>query len=157
MDTKRLSASEKDALVRMNVAMEILIDSTPDLNARAGLVPGGRRDIAMITAKCRRLLERFAKTVPDEQIRTYVNSLRLAGYSVGVKAPGASTRDVKNFGDWLPYEALFGLLEGCRDHCDVCSLDKTGRRACRLRKALDMIPNDTQDRPDGECPYFYVM
>ena len=29
--------------------------------------------------------------------------------------------------------------------------------AAQRPKTLDAIPNDTKDRPDGECPYFYAM
>lgn len=153
----RLTATERDALVRMFIALDILTEQKEALKARAGTVPGARRDLAMIAAKAAKLIDAFTKTVPPEQVTTFVNSLKLAGYTIGVKAPGKATRDDKNYGTWISYEALGVLLEGCKDHCFTCGLDLTGRRACRLRKTLDAIPNDTKDRPDGECPYFYVM
>ena len=49
------------------------------------------------------------------------------------------------------------LLAGCHDHCLMCHEDKAQRRACQLRRALDMIPNDTTDREDGDCPYYILL
>jgi hypothetical protein len=32
-----------------------------------------------------------------------------------------------------------------------------GRKQCALRKALHTIPNDSEERSDGDCPYFELM
>lgn len=155
--TKRLTASEREALLRMNVAAEILMLDIHELDRRAALVPWGRRDLAMLSAVARRLLGDFARTIPPDQTKTYMNALAMVSYVVGVKKPGAMSRDEKNYGMWLPYEVLSALLAGCHDHCLMCDLDKSMRRACPLRKALDTIPNDTTDREDGDCPYYTIL
>ena len=157
METKRMTASERDALLRLNVAAEILILDIHALDARAKLVPQARRDLAMLSAVARRLLEGFAQTIPNDQVRTYNNALTMASYVVGVKKPGQVARDLKTYGMWLPYEVINALLAGCHDHCMMCPADKAQRRACKLRKALETIPNDTNDREDGDCPYYTLI
>ncbi|MBQ3424413.1 MAG: hypothetical protein IJH38_04355 [Clostridia bacterium] len=155
--TKRLTASEREALLRMNMAADILMRDIHELDQRAKLVPYARRDLAMLAAVAKRLLTGFRDTIPEEQLRTYLNALSAASYVVGIKRPGAPTRNEKDYGMWLPYEVLNALLAGCHDHCMMCDLDKAGRRACPLKKALDIIPNDSEDRPDGDCPYYTLL
>lgn len=155
--TKNLTASEREALLRMNVAMEILILDIHQLDQRAKLVPYARRDLAMLSAVARRLLAGFAATVPANQKQTYLNALNMVSYVVGIKKPGAMTRDEHNYGMWLPWEVLNALLAGCHDHCLMCPSDKAQRRACKLRKALETIPNDSEDREDGDCPYYTLL
>lgn len=157
-ETKRLTASERESLLRLNVAMEVLIlDVAGPLKERAKLVPYGRRDMAMLAAVARRLLEGFADTIPLEQMQTYRRALEMVSYTIGVKKPGPSTRDEKNYGMWIPYEVLNALLAGCHDHCLMCPMDKAERRACELRKALTIIPNDSEERSDGDCPYYGLI
>lgn len=155
--TKRLTASEREALLRMNVAAEILMMDIHELDQRAKLVPYARRDLAMLSAVAKRLLGDFAATIPPEQTRTYMNALSMVSYVVGVKKPGAMTRDERNYGTWLPWDVLNALLVGCHDHCMMCALDKAQRRACPLMKALETIPNDSKDREDGDCPYYTLL
>ena len=40
--------------------------------------------------------------------------------------------------------------------CMMCSLDTIGQRKCKLRKALDVIPNDVEDVEKG-CKFFSVV
>ena len=81
----------------------------------------------------------------------------MVSYTIGVKKPGPSTLDEKNYGMWIPYEVLNALLAGCHDHCLMCPMDKAQRRSCELRKALTIIPNDSQERSDGDCPYYGLI
>ena len=157
METKRLTASEREALLRLNVAMEIIILDLKCLDQRSKLVPYARRDLAMMARRAEKLLRGFAATIPEAQLMTYRRALEMVSYVVGVKRPGQAVRDEKNFGMWLPYEIINALLAGCHDHCLMCHADKAARRACELRKALDVIPNDTTDRDDEDCPYYTLM
>ena len=157
MSTKRLTASERESLLRLNVAMEIMILDLKQLEQRAKLVPYARRDMAMMAAVANRLLRGFAATIPVEQAMTYRRALEMVSYTIGVKKPGPSSRDEKNYGMWIPYEVLNALLDGCHDHCLMCGLDLAQRRACQLRKALTIIPNDSRERSDGDCPYYTLM
>lgn len=157
METKRLTASEREALLRLNVAMEIIILDLKCLDQRSKLVPYARRDLAMMARRAENLLRGFAATIPEAQLMTYRRALEMVSYVVGVKRPGQAVRDEKNFGMWLPYEIINALLAGCHDHCLMCPADKAERRACGLRKALETIPNDAEDREDGDCPFYTLL
>ena len=156
MDKKRLTATEKDALVRMNVVLEILAKEPENLAERAAMIPGAKRDLGMMAAKITKLMDAFAETIPQEQLKTYLNALVMADYVIGVRRPGPHGRDDKTYGMWLPNEVIGALLDGCKDHCMMCPDQLDARKRCRLRKALDMCPSDVQQRDDGDCPYFMV-
>lgn len=154
---KRLTASEKEALVRLNVALEILTTEPEHLAQRAALIPGAKRDMAMMAAKIFKLLGGFADTIPADQLLPYRRALMGTSYMIGMKKPGVEPLDEKNYGMWLPYEVLNALIAGCHDHCMMCNLDKVGRKQCPLRKALDTIPNDSEPLPDGDCQFYTLM
>ena len=154
---KRLTASEREALMRLNVARDILTLEPAHLTARMALVPGAKRDTAMMAAKVKTLMKGIEATIPQEQMMTYLRNIDSACYVVGVKRPGAQHRDEKNYGIWLPFEVVNTLFAGCHDHCMMCNLDIVGRKQCALRKALHTIPNDSEERSDGDCPYFELM
>ena len=158
LEKMRLTASDREALMRLNVANQILVNTPEALKKRFSLVKGAKRDAAMMAAKSHRLLEQIIDTIPDEQLPIYARMLRGAQYWIGVRKPGdtAGTGDDSKFGMWVPYSLLNQIMAGCRDHCDMCSLDKGQRRACPLRKAIDTIPNDVPRREDGDCPYFIL-
>lgn len=156
---KRLTASERESLMRLNVALDILMKEGKTesyLHERSKLVPGARRDLAMMAAKCRKLQMGFEKTIPLDQLMTYLRTMESTAYKTGMKQPGKNpVHDHKNFGIWLPYEVINTLLDGVREYCTLCNLDKVGRKQCRMRKALYTIPNDSnEERSDGDCPYF---
>lgn len=157
METKRLTASERESLVRLNVALEILTNEPAGLAQRSALIPGAKRDLAMMKTKIGKLMGEYVLTIPPDQYKTYINSLKMASYTIGVKRPGAQQRDDRNYGLWLPNEVINGLLEGCHDHCMMCSLDRGQRKCCQFRKTLDAIPNDVEQREDGDCPYYTVI
>lgn len=157
MEKIRLTASERESLIRLNVAYEILDSEGEHLARRFGVIPGGRRDLGMLKAKIKKLMEQVVGTIPDDQLKSYVNSLKMASYTVGIRKPGNMERDEKNYGMWLPFEVINAMLAGCHDHCMMCPADKAERRACKLRKALETIPNDTPDRDDDDCPFYTLM
>lgn len=157
MEKIRLTASERESLIRLNVAYEILDSEGEHLARRFGVIPGGRRDLGMLKAKIKKLMEQVVGTIPDDQLKSYVNSLKMASYTVGIRKPGHMERDEKTYGMWLPFEVINALLAGCHDHCMMCPADKAERRACKLRKALETVPNDTPDRDDDDCPFYTLM
>ena len=125
METKRLTASEREALMRLNVAFEIMaLDVLEPLAERMKMIPGARRDLAMMSKRITKIIEAVPGTIPDNQLRTYLNNLKMVSYTVGVRSPGKLQRDEKNYGLWLPWEVLNALLSGCHDHCMMCALDK---------------------------------
>lgn len=157
MEQKRLTASERECLVRLNVALEILTKEPAGLAQRSAMVPGAKRDLAMMAAKINKLMDGFIDTIPNEQLLTYRRALQMTSYVVGVKKPATGPRDEKDFGMWLPFEVINTLLDGLHDKCMMCDLDTVGRKKCPLRKALTIIPNDIPERDDGDCPYYTVI
>lgn len=157
MSTKRLTAGEREALLRMTMAMDILRLDLGPLRERAKLVRWAKRDMAMMAAVAERLETEFIETIPPEQLLMYRRAAQMVSCTIGVKNPGPSTRDEKNYGMWIPWEVLNALLVGCHDHCLMCPMDKAERRACPLRKALTIIPNDSEERSDGDCPYYGLI
>lgn len=156
-DKKRLTASERESMLRMNVVLEILSNEPGKLAARAAMIPGAKRDLAMIASRIHKIMDQFNGTIPEEQLKSYLRSLETATYVVGARRPGGTAQDLKDYGTWLPFEVLNTLIEGCHDHCMMCPGDKAQRRACKLKKALEIIPNDTPDRDDGDCPFYSYM
>ncbi len=157
MDKIRMTASDREALIRLNIAYEILETEGEHLDRRFRAIEGGRRDLGMLKAKINKLMERVIDTIPDDQLKTYINSLKMASYTVGIKKPGNMGRDEKNYGMWLSYDVINALLCGCHDHCMMCPSDKSARMSCKLRKALTSIPNDAPERSDGDCPFYTIM
>lgn len=158
MSTKRMTASEREALMRLNVAFEIMaLDVVEPLAERMKLIPGARRDLAMMSKRITKIIEAVPETIPDNQLKTYLNNLKMVSYTIGVKSPGKMGRDERNYGMWIPWEVLNALLAGCHDHCLMCHEDRAERRACPLRKALEAIPNDTEEREDGDCPFYTLI
>ena len=157
MEKIRLTASDRESLIRLNVAYEILDTEGKQLNRRFRAINGGNRDLGMLKAKIQKLMEKVIDTIPDDQLMTYIRSLKMASYTVGIKKPGPMGRNEKDYGMWLPYEVINAMLAGCHDHCMMCPGDLAERRACKLRRALETIPNDAADREDGDCPFYTLM
>lgn len=157
MEKIRLTASDREALIRVNVAYEILETEGEQIDRRLRAISGGKRDWGLLKSKINKLMEGIIDTIPDDQLKTYINSLKMASYTIGIKKPGTMGRNEKDYGMWLSYEVINALLSGCHDHCMMCPSDKAERRACKLRKALVTIPNDAPDRNDGDCPFYTLM
>lgn len=56
MDKKRLTATEKESLQRLNIAFDILSHEKENLSQRAAMIPGAKRDMAMMATKIERLI-----------------------------------------------------------------------------------------------------
>lgn len=111
----------------------------------------------MMSKRITKIIEAVPETIPDNQLKTYLNNLKMVSYTIGVKSPGKMGRDERNYGMWIPWEVLNALLAGCHDHCLICHEDRAERRACPLRKALETIPSDTGEREDGDCPFYTLI
>lgn len=157
MDKKRLTASEMETLLRMRAASIILKEIPVKMSQRSEMVPYAKRDFAMLAAKVQKLHDAFIETIPENQISTYNNNLWMCNFSIGVKRPGNSERNNREYGMWISYDVLNTLLEGCHDHCTMCNLDKGQRRACKLKKAMDILPNDVPRYDENDCPYYTVI
>ena len=154
---KRLTASERDAMLRMNVVLEILATEVPKLESRLKDIPYAKRDIGMMRSKILKLVGALTETVPDDQMWHWMKMMETASYYVGARRPAQGDNNEKEYGYWLSVKTIRTLLDGLHEKCMMCNLDKAERRACPLRKAIDSIPNDTEERDDGDCHYYTVL
>lgn len=157
MSTKRLTATEREMIMAFSVAADLIVRTQETMPERTAMIPGGKRDLAMMASKVRKLVERYMDTIPTEQLPIIKRSMASCSYRIGSRRPAEPQQDTKNYGIWLPYEVLNELLEGAREKCVVCTLDKAQRRACKLKKALDTVPNDVREKDDGDCQYYTLI
>lgn len=150
--TKRMSASERDTMLRIVTALNILITEPEKLKGRMKDVPYFNRDVGMMKQRALAIIDKMTDTIPQEQMWQWYREIKTVTYVVGV--PGASQHNNDKFGVWLPNNLINALMDGCKEQCLMCNLDKAQRRACRLKKTLDAIPNNVQDKMDGDCPYY---
>ena len=158
METKRMTATEREALMRVNLALNFLITEAENLKVRNKLVRRGNQLLAAARGLVKRYVTECYATVPAEQLAAVRRSVHDTVYTVGVRCQ--ATRDRKRdeeYGVVVPIGALNVIFSACGDHCLTCMGDFGEQRKCPLRKALDAIPNDVADRDDGRCPYQGVL
>jgi hypothetical protein len=147
-----MSASERETMLRVVTALNILITEPEQLKSRMKDVPYYSRDVGMLRKKALTMIEKMTDTIPKEQMWQWYREVKSVSYTVGVS--GVTSRNNEKYGVWLPNNVINALLEGCKEQCLMCNLDKGQRRACALKKALDAVPNDVPDKMDGDCPYY---
>lgn len=159
MDKRRVYASEYDALLKLRVAENVLrhVREQGLLAERIRLVPYGARDLGRLISGMERLLEQLLDTVPEHQRRTVSHNVNSASYTIGVRRPGGSPRNMDDYGMWISLRTLNEILEGLHDHCLMCSMDRGQQGSCRLRKVLDELPSDIPDKADGGCRYHGIV
>ena len=158
MDRKRMTATEREALMRVNLALNFLITEAENLKIRNKMIRRGNQLLGAARGLVRRYVTDLYATVPQEQLAAVRRSVQDTSYTVGVRCQ--ATRDKKRdeeYGVVVPIGALNIIFSACSDHCLTCMGDYEEQRKCPLRKALDAIPNDVADRSDGRCPYQGVL
>lgn len=158
MDRTRINGFEKEALMRMAVAEQIIVKELSAIEKRAKSVPGCWRDIRLVQTKLDHIMEELLRTVPLEQLLIVQRAMHDASYEIGCRGPVGRNADRfrRENGIWLSYEVINMLFSGARDKCLTCMETMEGQKKCPLRKALDVIPSDVEDRDDGGCPYMDV-
>ena len=154
---RRMTGTERDEIMRLAVVDTILSDTREKLKARAGMVVRGRARLGLAAWAVDSLLEDLMGTIPANQLLSLRNNLRMNAFTIGAKRPGGG-RAGNEYGVWISFNELNALLAGCHDHCLMCAIEDAGlQRACPLRKAMDAIVNDVEERTDGKCPYYGVV
>lgn len=156
-DTKRMSAQERDGVMRLAVADDAIGLACEDLGERLRGIKYGKRDLGLIRAKIRKIHESVMQTMPEEQHRSYIRTLAMTTYQLGVRGPAGGGKRVDGYGLALEFWVVGALVDACKEKCLVCGLDTEGQRKCELRKALDVIGNDIEDKAGGGCPYQDVI
>lgn len=160
MERKRMTSSERDVLMHLSVANQILTNAVRDMPpARMRMVRFMKRDLRMIEVRLDKILSQIMDTLPTEQIRQYARALQDSSYTVGVKCGARNNIGTRKdeFGMYLTYAQLETLFDACKEKCMMCGLDTEGIRRCALRKVLDEIPNDAPDSDGTDCPYYRII
>ena len=152
MERRRIRGSEAEAFKRLHVASDILDGLRKDFHERAGLVKWGRRDLAAASALLNKVFTAMLETVPLSQLETMSRNLRSACFWTGTRRPG-ERENKTDFGMWLSWDTINGLIEAGREKCVTCTLDPQEQRQCELAKALDTMPAEKDETATG-CGYY---
>ena len=154
MEQKRMTATEREALMRINLAEMLVRTEASNIENRTKLIPRGAWRLASAQSQLKRYVEDAFQTVPAEQCKSVWRTLQDTSYAVGVRC--AATRDIKRdreYGVVVPIGALGVILAACGEHCLMCMGGSEEQHKCKLKKALDTIPNDVIGNDGGGCPY----
>lgn len=155
----RLKGYELTALMRFHVALCLLKDHEAEFKKRAKMVKGGTWYLKTAAGLLDKLIDAAYDTIPREQLQTIKHSIMETTYTVGVRCKATHSDDKyrENYGAIVPYAVLDEIFTACEDHCALCIAGPAEAKGCALRKALDVIPNDAEDKDDGGCPYRAVL
>ena len=159
MDSRtRVTAGDREALMRINLGLNFLLEEPERLKRRTKMVRRGAFWLGAARSALERYMTSVYKTIPAEQLQTIRRSIMETGYTIGIKCK--ATADANRFAEWgviVPIEVVNVMFDACKDHCLTCMGDTEAQKRCKLRKALDILPNDTEERSDGTCPYRALM
>ena len=158
-EIKRLTATEREAIMRLSLALEFLTVDVEHMKRRAEMVPNGKALLAGARGMIRKSIDGACDTMPQEQLKAMIRTMKMTTYEVGVKCPATmkNSRKLDEFGVIVSLNAINEIFAACQDHCALCIAGPAEAKGCALRKALDTIPNDSEDRSDGGCPYRAIL
>lgn len=152
----RMTATEKEWLVRMAIAEQIMDNNEPRVKKRIEQVAHGRLMLNGARGLLKRFLRDVEATLNDSDRRVLARSFSDTSYTIGIRCKATKGNKAKLENDYcivVPMASINALLAACHEHCITCFGSQDEAKSCALRKAIDAIPNDTPDLPGGECPY----
>lgn len=154
----RLKGYELNALMRYNIALCILRDQE-GFDKRLAMLKNGKKFLRSAAGMLDAMIDSVYRTVPKEQLMTIKRQIMDTTYTIGVKCKATQSDDkyLENYGAVVPYAVLDEIFAACKDHCITCIATPAEAKGCALRKALDVVPNDAEDKDDGSCPYRDVL
>lgn len=158
-EIKRLTATEREAIMRLSLALEFLTVDVEHMKRRAEMVPNGKALLAGAMGMVRKFIDLACDTMPEDQLKSMIRTMKMTTFEVGVKCPATkiNKRREDEYGVIVSISAINELFAACADHCALCIATPAEAKACKLKKALDTIPNDSEDLPDGGCQYRDVL
>ena len=160
METKRMSATEKEWLVRLGIVDKIISADEPLVTKRIAMVPHGRLLISGASGLIKRFIRDVEKTLNDSDRKVLGRSFMDSTYTIGIRCVATKQNETKRndeYGIVVPINAIHALLDARKDHCLTCIGTREEARKCPLKKAMDTLPNDCEDKDDGSCPYRDVL
>lgn len=155
-ERKRVTASEREAIMRINLITALALEIEEGMQNRFKMVPGMKRDLRLIGALGTKMLRNVFATVPTESLISLKHNVQMCHVQIGARRPGmVGKSNYDDYGTWISFKDLASLIAGCQDHCMMCGLDRETERKCTLKKALDNTGSDVSH--DGGCGYRSVV
>lgn len=152
----RMTATEKEWFVRLGIAEQIMDNSEPAARKRVAMIPHGQLMLNGARGLIKRFLRDVEGTLSDNDRRVLGRSFADTSYTIGIRCRATKGNQTKLDSEYcivVPIKAIHTLFEVCAEHCEWCIGSAEDARGCKLKKALDMIPNDQPEKADGGCPY----
>ena len=156
VDRPRMTATEREWPVRMAIAEQIMDGVEPKVKKRIDMIERGQFMMNGARGLLKRFLRDVEATLNDSDRRVLARAFTDTSYTIEIRCQATKGNKAKLDNDYCvvtPIWAIHELLDACGEHCITCFGSADEAKGCRLRKALDAIPNDTEDREDGGCQY----
>ena len=154
----RITANEREALMQINLGLSFILEEQERLKRRTRMTKRGAFWLGAARSALERYMNEVYPTIPQEQLKIIRRSIMETSYTVGIKCRAtADANRLDDYGMIVPFDVIGTILDACKDHCLTCMGDTEMSKRCKLRKALDILPNDIVDRDDGTCPYRELM
>ena len=152
---ERMRGDEREGLIMLLLAGQVLSDAEEKIGRRAGTVRRGSWRIHLAKSHINRAADDIMATIPVDQLQTAKHDMMKATYKIGWYRP-LQIRD--EWGVWVSYHDLARMADAIADHCITCNKDGNGQRKCELRKILNDIPGKTMEpEKGGPCPWATLM
>lgn len=146
----RISADERESIYGMALAFTLMDKTISGLSRRLKTVKHGNWYTKTARATWFRAYGEVMKTISAEQLPTLARNLECMSYTFGVKPVTKN-----DYGIYLTYDQLAGLVDAAKAECITCALDKQAMRSCKLKKTFDSLPLvDQTVTSGGTCAYF---
>lgn len=160
MDRINFTPREREALLEMLAAFDLMLRNADKLDRILSMVKYGKRDAKMLVSVSQNLYDKILEVMTLEQLIAFRKNMKGLGVSVRVRQI-ADDRNKTN-GRWLSFGVMGELVKGCHEKCLTCSGQGKEYYDCTLRKALNELPTDLQiieneTGKKGTCPYAYLM
>lgn len=160
LQQKMMCASERDNEGLLHVMWDVSDDILRGNERRMKMVPGMKRDMALIRSLCEKYVVKVRCTVPPQQRAMMDRHLEHFSYTVGVRNPTSmGKRNKDDWGLWVSMHDLEVLFSTAHDFCMMCSDDLQHQRQCPLRKVMQRIGVQAEltvpdkENKDGYCEY----
>lgn len=149
----RANAKEGDAIKILCGIFSVFQDSMPAMERRLKSIPGGWRDLKMLSAVTYKLMEKIFITMPTDQLE----SLRKALDSLKVSIKYSPLSSVQDGDIAVRVEHLDVVMNAAHEgKCWFCSNNHLEARKCKLRAVLDALSFCDEPEVNG-CRYRGVI
>ena len=150
-EQRRLQGFEQEGVYDLCAAVHSLENVKRKLERRLTETPGALATTRRLATQTDNLLVKVLGTIPPYQLLQMQKNLDSLRITVGIQR--VDTKSKNDFGRWMSYAALTGLMEIAEEHCTLCDKGYDDQIKCPLRKALNELPLDAPEDVRG-CPYY---